>query len=262
VRAERLLAALADGGVALGTTLHLSDPAVVEAAGIAGYDWLSVVLEHSPLTMGELRALQLAADLYGVTTLAHVPTPEDPRLLQALNLGAGGIVCSHVSDRETAERLVHASRFPPLGDRGAHGSVRSAGYGSQGYDEYVATTDQSVAVGVVLEDPLAIEQAEEILSVPGLTLAFVGLADLAQSMGTDRSGSRDDLIAAITHVVGIADERGLAIGMSPYGFTPIELRKLGGRMLVSPATDYSMVMDGFQSHATAFRSELEAASEG
>jgi 2-keto-3-deoxy-L-rhamnonate aldolase RhmA len=48
-----------------------------------------------------------------------------------------------------------------------------------------------VAVGVVLEDPGAIEQADEILSVPGLTLAFVGLAALTQALGAGGAWTRD-----------------------------------------------------------------------
>jgi 4-hydroxy-2-oxoheptanedioate aldolase len=259
MRAERLLAALDGGGVALGSTLHLSDPAVVETAAAAGYDWLSVVLDHSPLTIADVRTLQLAADLHNLTLLAHVPDPGDPRILQALNLGIGGIVCSHVSDRATAERLVEATRFPPIGDRGAHGSVRSTGYGLRDYDEYLSSIDESVAVGVVIEDPGAVERADEILAVPGLTLAFVGLADLAQALGAGGDLDRERLIESIRHVIGIADQHGIAIGMSPYGFSVRELRELGGRMLVWPGTDYAMLRESYAAHSSRARAEIAEA---
>lgn len=147
MRADRLRAALADGSAALGTTIHLSDPAVVEAAAIAGYDWLSLIVEHAPFSVRDVHRHQLAADARGVTTLVHIASQDDGRILPLLNLGVGGIVGSHIETRQQAERLVEVTQFPPIGHRGAHASVRATGYGSVPYDEYLAeqTTTSSWA---------------------------------------------------------------------------------------------------------------------
>jgi 4-hydroxy-2-oxoheptanedioate aldolase len=258
MRADRLQAALADGRAALGTTIHLSDPAVVEAAAIAGYDWLSLIVEHAPFSLHDVHRHQLAADARGITTLVHIASPDDGRILPLLNLGVGGIVGSHTETRQQAERLVEMTLFPPLGHRGAHASVRATGYGAVPYDEYLETANDGVMVGVVLEDPAAIADAGDILSVPGLSIVFVGLLDLAQSLGPPSDARTEEILEAVRSVARITSALGLTMAMSPYPFGVDELYALGARMVIWPSTDYAMLLDAFRGHI-AHAHELLAA---
>jgi 4-hydroxy-2-oxoheptanedioate aldolase len=201
---------------------------------------------------------QLAADARGVTTLVHIASPDDGRILPLLNLGVGGIVGSHIETREQAEQLVAVTQFPPVGHRGAHASVRATGYGSVPYDEYLAGANDDVLVGVVLEDPAAIAAANEILSVPGLSIVFVGLLDLAQSLGPPSDARTEEILKAVRSVAHIASARGLTMAMSPYPFGVDELYALGARMVIWPSTDYAMLLDAFRGHIAHARELLEA----
>jgi 4-hydroxy-2-oxoheptanedioate aldolase len=261
MRADRLQTALAGGGTAIGTTIHLSDPAVVEAAAIAGYDWLSLIVEHAPLSLTDVHRQQLAADARGVTTLVHIASPDDGRILPLLNLGVGGIVGSHTESREQAERLVEVTKFPPVGHRGAHASVRAVGYGSVPYDEYLESANDGVLVGVVLEDPAAIADAANILSVPGLSIVFVGLLDLAQSLGPPSDWRTEQVLDSVRAVARICSTLGLTMAMSPYPFGVDELYALGARMVVWPSTDYAMLLDAFHGHIAHARELLSAAAD-
>jgi 2-keto-3-deoxy-L-rhamnonate aldolase RhmA len=255
VRAERLLDVLAGGGTAIGASLHLADPSVVEVAAVAGFDWVTIALEHAALSVKDVAALQLAADVRGITLLVLVEQPDDPRILPLLNAGVGGIVLAHASDPEAVEQLVRTSRFPPLGDRGAHGAVRSADFGATAYDDYIAAVDRSVALGLVIEDRVGLGRAAEILAVPGVDFAYVGLQDLAQSFGVPGQVGHAKVREAIAEVAELARGTGTYLAVSQYTYTIEELHELGVR-LVSTTLDYSSLLDAFRSDVNRTRQAL------
>lgn len=254
MRAERLLGRLESGEMAFGAVIHLADPAAVEIAAIAGFDWVSIPVEHAMLDLQDLTTIQLAADARGVTTLLHIADPDDPRILPLVNLGVGGVVLAHAVTASEVERMVHIARFPPVGDRGAHKAVRSADYGNRAYEEYIASIDRSVVLGVAIEDPTGIENAGEILAVPGLDLAFVGLQDLAQSLGRPGDFRHPSVREAIAHVVAEARATGTYIAVSQYTYEIPELRDLGVRM-VGTSMDYTCLLAGFRTDVERARSE-------
>src|SRR5258707_590278 len=96
MRAQHLLKKFADDDVAFGTAVHSADPAIVEIMAIAGYDWVSIVLEHSSLTVERVATLQRAADTRGITTIVHVASAHDERIGPLLDEGVGGVVAPQV----------------------------------------------------------------------------------------------------------------------------------------------------------------------
>jgi 2-keto-3-deoxy-L-rhamnonate aldolase RhmA len=254
--AERLLATVRSGDTAFGTALHLSDPDVLEIVAVAGYDWVSVISEHASLGLAEIGNLQRAADARGITTLIHVGSVDDDRILPLLNLGVGGIVAPQVESAADVERLVRACRFPPVGDRGAHGSVRSADYGAGDYEEYVATVDQKVVVGVVVETTEALESVDAVLAVDGLDVAFLGLTDLAQALGVPDQFKHPTVAAAVARVAAAAREAEVTLAVSEYGYTPAEIRDLGAGMILAPTSDLAFLTKAFREHLAGAKRSL------
>jgi 4-hydroxy-2-oxoheptanedioate aldolase len=157
---RRLIDALAEGDRPLfGTALKTCDPAIVEVIAIAGYDWVSISIEHSSLSMDNVAALQRAADFRGITTLLHVAEPDDPRILPLLNEGLGGIVGCQVESAAEAEEWVAAALYAPRGRRGAAGVVRRADYGNVPFAEYARRANEDMAVGIVIETVEGVENA-------------------------------------------------------------------------------------------------------
>lgn len=255
MRGERLLRVLAEGRTALGASLHLQDPAVVEIAALAGFDWVTIAIEHAPLSVHQLVPLQLAADARDITMLVLVEQPDDPRLLPLVNAGLGGVVLAHASGAAPLEELVHTVRFPPLGERGAHGAVRSADYGATPYAEYVVDADASLVVGLVIEDRAGLDAAEEIFSVPGVDFAYIGIQDLAQSLGVPGEMEHPIVRDALANVLRVGREKGVRLAVSQYGYTVEELRDLGISM-ISTTLDYSSLLSAFRADVERTRAEL------
>ena len=95
-----------------------------------------------------------------------------------------------VETREQAEMLVAACRYRPEGRRGLGFSVAHDDYtGRRGAPKIQAANDAILTIALI-ESARGIENADAILSVPGLDLGWLGHYDLSDSMGF--AGDFDD----------------------------------------------------------------------
>jgi 4-hydroxy-2-oxoheptanedioate aldolase len=249
---------IAAGDITVGIGIHFTDASIVELSAFAGFDWVSLTLENSTLSLDECAAMQRAADASGIPLLVHVPVADDPRILPLLHTGVNGIVLSRARTREDVETLIEACRFPPLGGRGAHPGVRSDWYGAIGYDEFVAHADEALLVGLAIEDKEGVANADEILSTPGLTMAWVGLYDLSHSLGVPNDLRNPKVMDALAGVVEIAKHHNVPLGLPGYQHGFAELKELGATLIMSPGNDYTFIANAMKAHVDKARAELSA----
>src|SRR5207247_6659212 len=95
---------------------------------------------------------------------------------------AYGIVGSLVNARAEAEAVVRAARYQPLGERSIGGPLHAANCDTDPAT-YYDRANEEILVVLMIEHIKAIEAADEILSVPGIDVAFIGPNDLHNSMG-------------------------------------------------------------------------------
>jgi 4-hydroxy-2-oxoheptanedioate aldolase len=256
MRAQKLLSTLAEQRLAFGSTVHLRDPAFMEMLALEGYDWASIVLEHSHMSLDDIATLCLAADARGITVLVHPASARDPRILPLLNIGVGGILAPQCESADDARAVVEAARFPPVGLRGAHGAVRSADYGAWEYGDYVAKVDESVIVGVIIETVQGVEHSHEIARVDGLDVVYVGLADLSQSLGVPGQSTHPRVREALKTVSDAVRETKITMGVSDYGWTAEEITTLGVGMLITPSSDVGFIRTQFGQNLRDARGRL------
>jgi 2-keto-3-deoxy-L-rhamnonate aldolase RhmA len=246
--------------MAFGTLVHMSDPAIVELLAVAGFDWVSLTLEHSTVSAADIAAAVRAADVYGVTTMLHVQSPDDPRLLSLLHTGLGAMCLQNAQTRGELEELVGVTRFAPLGSRGAHTGVRGDSYGTIPYNEYIQSANEDFIVAVALEDRNGIKHAEQILTVPGLDLAFVGLQDLSHSLGVPEQLGHPKVMDALAEVVEICRRLNITLGLPGYAHSVTELYDLGARIVFTPGSEFNFIRRAFIDHVASVRAEARAAA--
>jgi 4-hydroxy-2-oxoheptanedioate aldolase len=249
---------LASDEFAIGSIAHINDPAIIELIALAGFDWVSFTLEHAAPTVDDMLGLQRAADLHDLTTLLHVPSSDDPRLLAMLHTGIGGIVLQNAQDRAAAEELVRVSTYPPLGERGAHGGMRADRYGTEGYDAFMQRVNETFVVGIAIEDVTGVANAEEILSVEGISIAFVGLHDLSHSVGVPNQLGHPDVLAELAKVVEVARAYEIPLGLPGYAHSVAEVKQLGAQLTIS-GNEYSFIRGAFEDHVKRARAEARDA---
>ena len=196
---------------ALGPFMICTDPAMVEAAGHAGYDFVLLDMEHGTTTFETLPNLIRAANVSGVCPVVRVPRGTDIWIDQALDVGAGAVMIPQIDTAEQARAAVSAAKFSPVGSRGTCRFVRSAGFGAIPGSEYFSKAQETVVI-VQAEGKKAVENLDEILDVPGIDVVFVGPYDLSSSLGHVGEINHPEVIECIKGIIAKASAKGVKIG--------------------------------------------------
>lgn len=176
--------AIRDGKKAYGVRLTIPSPEIVDMLEPAGLDFVFLDCEHGVFDMPSIENVCRASDLVGLTPIARVPDISDGTITQFLDRGIRGIIGPHIANKEDAHQLVNASRFGPVGRR-SFGGGRGTNYMS-GIDDmpaFLKKCDESVLLGAMIESADAIDNLDDILSVPGIDYLMFGPADFAQDLG-------------------------------------------------------------------------------
>ncbi|HEY5862145.1 MAG TPA: aldolase/citrate lyase family protein, partial [Casimicrobiaceae bacterium] len=174
-------ALLAGKTIPYGVWLVSGAPATAEALGNAGFDFLVVDTEHTPIDPPQVADMLRA--MAGTPASAVVrPAWNDMVLIKRLlDTGAQSLLIPFVQNAEEAKRAVAYTRYPPEGVRGVAAVHRGSRWGN--VPNYTNTAAAEICVIVQIETAAAVEQLPAIAAVPGVDSLFIGPADLAASMG-------------------------------------------------------------------------------
>lgn len=230
---------LKEGRVALGAWITIANPEVSEMLSLLGFDWLLFDLEHAPIDYQQLEYM-----LMGVrgeaTPLVRVPFNDPVYVKRVLDLGVAGVLFPLINSRSDAELAVKSVRYPPEGIRGV-GPRRAASYGlkTQEYFDHAG----EILVIVQIETREAVERAEEILSVEGVSAFFVGPNDLSFSYGK-RSWKDEEVRRAIERLSEVSRSTGVPGGMYCSDYESLEFALRSGFKLIALGSDYRFLVRG------------------
>lgn len=188
------------------------DSAFVEAAGIAGLDFIILDTEHGPASLETLHQHARAARAGGLAAIVRVPGVSATAIASALDTGAEGVQVPNISTAAQARAAVAAARFHPEGERGVCRFVRGARFGTVPGEQYFPAANEALLV-LQVEGREGVANLDEILAVPGFDVLFVGPYDLSQSVGRPGQVSAPEVLALIAEIAEKARARGLALGV-------------------------------------------------
>ncbi len=194
----------------MGLWISLSSPFVAEVTAHAGFDWALIDMEHAPndyfSVLGQLQAFAASN-----TTAIVRPEWNDPVMVKRLlDLGAPGLLFPMIQSVEEAEKAVAATRYPPRGMRGVSGAMRGNRFGR--IKDYVERVEQETTVILQLETRAAIEQADAIAAVDGVSGVFFGPADIAADMGKVGQAMDAEVWTLIRATAKRLGDKGVATG--------------------------------------------------
>jgi len=190
----------------LGAFVGLAEPALVEMAGRAGFDFIILDGEHGCFHPIQLEECLRAADLIDLPALVRLARMDPVAIQAALDSGAEGIQIPSVETPEHTRRAVAASRFPPLGSRGYGSTTRAAAYGFRIRKQVMDKAKSRDVVTIQIETKAGVENLDDILQVEGVDSIFIGTSDLSLELGYETPGTpeMDPILAGITSRVAKA----------------------------------------------------------
>lgn len=194
-----------------GTFFKTPSHQLMEVLGGAGLDFVVIDAEHAPFSRATLDTCLLAARAHSLPALVRVRDNSSANILDALDLGATGIVAPHASSAASVEAIIGAARYR-TGSRGFSNSPRAGNYGLVGMTQHLDDSDRDGIIVCQIEDRAAIEQIDAIAAIDEADCLFIGRADLAVSYGVYDVG-HPQVKAAVAAVcaAGVAAGKAIAI---------------------------------------------------
>jgi 2-dehydro-3-deoxyglucarate aldolase len=165
----------------------------IEVLGEHDLDFLFMDFEHNGPSVWDSLTIQefvRAAEHADVELVVRIPSAVDgdhgPMIRKVLNTGVRNVVLRRVKTSEEVEAAVEASRFEyesGPGERGL-GTARGSRWGYNVGIDWIKREDSTVLCGIMVETEEAVENIEDIVSVPGLGFVFIGSMDLSIALGT------------------------------------------------------------------------------
>lgn len=214
LQTNKLKAALRAGTPVFGLLASIPSPLLVEMIGYAGYDFVTLDLEHVGVNPETLENMIRAAECAGITPLVRVPAATAATIVRVLDCGAQGIVVPHVRSRAEAEAAVAASRYHPLGRRGISGG-RTTGFGTIDLATYFERANREIMVVAMIEDRDGIDDIDAIAEVPGIDMILEGAIDLSQSLGVPGQAQHPAVRSALAHLAARCREHGVPFCAMP-----------------------------------------------
>jgi 4-hydroxy-2-oxoheptanedioate aldolase len=237
--------------VLVGTFCAIPHPTVIEMVANAGWDFLVIDAEHTQIDRGNIEPLLRAAQVTQTPALLRVPDNDKVWISSALDSGAAGILVPSVNSASEARAAIAATRYPPLGKRGA-GPGRASGYGML-LDQTVASDNANIVLAIQLETAEGLANVEEIAAVDGIDAIYIGPGDLAISLGATGPEGRPTLDRAIAKIVECCRRHGRPVGI--FNMTPDNLYQSidQGMTFLTLAADSVFLYEGLKDAAAAIR---------
>jgi 2-keto-3-deoxy-L-rhamnonate aldolase RhmA len=243
---------LQQGEVLLGQmVLEMFSPGIGAMLAACGLDFVIFDMEHGRCDITLLAEMVASCRGSNIFPMARVPDVNYAPLSRVLDVGARGVMVPRVETRAQAEDIVSQLKYAPMGRRGVALGIAHDLY-RPGTHEFFAQANGETCVIVMVETEKAFQNLDEIVSVPGVDVAWVGHYDLTVSMGIPTQFDHPRCLAAMDALVAACSRYGVAPGFLPA--TPEAAAHWIGKgfRAISLNTDFGVFIDavrGFRAQA-------------
>ena len=212
MRQNKIRESLRAGTPTVGTRVFGTSPGVVELVGKTGrYDYVEFVAEYGTFDLYDLDNICRAAELHDMGTMIKIDQ-SNQRFMGQRAVGAGfqAVLFTDCRSADDVRECVRIVRPDTLEDGGLYPAAgrRNTGQGESGGEAYLQSI-RDIIVCVMIEKRGALDELEEILSIPGLDMVQWGGTDFSMNIGLPQQRSHPDVEAARLRVFETAVKMGV-----------------------------------------------------
>ena len=90
----------------IGTWLTIYSEAIAEILCNSGYEWITIDLEHTPITLSQAEKLIRVIDLKGVKPFVRVSSNNEAEIKKVLDFGARGVIVPMVNNVTDVKKAI------------------------------------------------------------------------------------------------------------------------------------------------------------
>lgn len=222
----------------------------------AGFDYFFIDLEHGIFDLQTVANLVASAVAAGITPLARPADLQYPLVARLLDLGAQGIVLPRVEDPELLREALSWMKFPPAGKRGFGVPAATLDYERHSFPEIIQHLNSNLLTVVQFETQLALDRADELLSLPGVDVAMVGPSDLSISLGVPGEFDHPSLVAALEKLIAQCNQHGVAPGIHSRTVSDAKPWIARGMRFIGVGSEQALFIERARQAVTELRSSL------
>jgi 4-hydroxy-2-oxoheptanedioate aldolase len=212
MKTNRLKELIRKNNPVFGPFMKFTDPAAVEIAALAGFDFVILDMEHGPCTVETAQNLVRAAQLRGITPVIRVSDNTPSTILRVLDIGAEAVQIPQIANKADALEAVRSAKFFPEGERGVCRYVRAADFSALDRQQHFQSSNQQTTIIVHIEGVEGIRNLPDILTVEHLDIIFLGPYDLSQSCKVPGQVHHPLVVEKMREAVSLAQQAHVAVG--------------------------------------------------
>lgn len=238
---NRVKGILKAGGTVIGCQVaEVRSPNIAQMYATAGFDFIFIDMEHGGFNMETVGDFITASKAGNIVPVVRVPALEEHLLSRPLDLGACGLIIPHIQSREQVQKVIEYTKFKPMGNRGLAPVRAHSDFAKVDVPQFLKEANQNTMIIIMVEDDEAIEQIDELISVDGVDVAFMGTMDLSYNLGLPGQVRHSEILKRIDRVIEACEKKGVAFGM-PISDT--NWYQKGIRFLFA-ASDIGLIVNG------------------
>lgn len=238
--------------------VELGSPDIAEILVTHGWDTIIIDGEHGRGELEDWVNVARAVEACGGTAILRLPDGNDTLIKRALDRGFRNFIVPMVNTRAEAEQIVSAFYYPLKGHRGYAASiVRGSNWGARP-DYGLVDSFNEITIIIQCEHVDAVNDIDDIMSVEGIDMIFIGPNDLGASAGHLEHLDHPEVLALLETIEAAAKRHNMPLATVPSaGRGWKELDALGYR-LVAGVNDVSMLVESSHRNLTEATGQILA----
>ncbi|GAW34407.1 2-keto-3-deoxy-L-rhamnonate aldolase [Roseovarius sp. A-2] len=239
--------ALSAGSVLRGLMVsELKTPFLGALLDSIGMDFAILDQEHGSYGPDMLASLMAGFRNGRCQPIVRVPEIRRDAFLTPLELGAAGVLVPRVETADDARSIVDFCHYAPSGSRGVSMSRAHTRFSRVNPAEYLPQANADLLIGVQIETEAALDALDDILSVEGIDMAFIGPSDLSVSCGISPKLTSPEMATHVDAILAACKRHGKFGALQTTDWEAALALVPNGLSVISATTDLVALQHGMK----------------